>query len=84
MLGKLSVAVGAFEGFDSVVAEHVSLQTVQSDEAFGTLCAQIRPFSCVRARVHVEVTLAGEALPAMNAGVWRLTGVSPSVQHQLP
>lgn len=82
-LGELLPAVGTLEGLGAVVTQTVPLQAVHGEEALGALGAQVRPLTGVRARVHVQVTLAGEALAAADAGVWRLTRVAAVVQQQL-
>lgn len=46
-LGELFVALRTLERFHPVVAEHVPLQTVQGEEAFGALDTGIRPVSRV-------------------------------------
>lgn len=84
LLGEFSLTAGTLEGFHPVVAERVSLQAVQREEALGALAAHVRTFPRVRARVHVQVALAGETLPAVRAGVRHLARVRPGVQQQLP
>lgn len=46
-LGEFFVTIRTLERFHPVVTKRVSLQTVQSDEAFGALCAEIWTISCV-------------------------------------
>lgn len=84
LLGEFPVTVWTLERFDPVVAERVPLETVQGKETFGALRAQVWTISRVRACVDDEVTLAGEALPTVDAGVRHLTRVRPIVQPQLP
>ena len=66
------------------MAERVSLQAVQSEEALGALGALVGALPRVGARVDDQVTLAGEALPAAAAGVRQLARVGARVQQQLP
>lgn len=84
LLGELLLTVRTLERFQPIVAEFVSLEAVQREEALRALGAQVRTLPRVRAVVHVEVALAGEALPAVGAGVRHLPRVGPSVQQQLP
>ncbi|PWA18268.1 hypothetical protein CCH79_00017813 [Gambusia affinis] len=81
---EFPVTVWTLERLDPVVAERVPLETVQGKETFGALRTQVRTIPRVRARVDDEVTLAGEALPTVDAGVRHLTRVRPIVQPQLP
>lgn len=82
-LGKLLPAVGTLEGLGTIVTQPVPLQAIQREETLGALGAQVRSLAGVRARVHVQVTLAGEALAAADAGVRRLARVAAGVQQQL-
>ncbi len=84
LLGELSLAVRTLKRFHPVVAERVSLEAVQCEEALRALRAKVRTLPRVRAHVDVQVTLAGEALPAVGAGVRHLARVRPRVQQQLP
>lgn len=83
LLGEFSLAARTLERFQPIVAERVSLQAVQREEALRALGAQVRTLARVRARVHVQVTLAGEALPAAGARVRQLARVRAVVQQQL-
>lgn len=82
-LGEVLPAVRTLEWLGAVVAQPVPLQAVQGEEALGALGAQVGPLAGVRARVHIQVTLAGETLAAADAGVRRLTRVAAGVQQQL-
>lgn len=82
-LGEVLPTVRTLERLGTVVAQPVPLQAVQGEEALGALGAQVGPLASVRARVHVQVTLAGEALSAADAGVRRLARVAAGVQQQL-
>lgn len=84
LLGEFSVTVWTLEGFDAVVAQHVSLEAVEREEALGALRAQVRTLARVGAGVDVQVTLVREPLPAVRAGVRRLARVRARVQQQLP
>lgn len=53
LLGELSLAVRTLIRFHPVVAERVSLQAVQCEEALRALRAQVRTLPRVRARVDV-------------------------------
>lgn len=82
-LGEAPPAVGTLERLGAVVAQPVPLQAVEREEALGALGARVGPLARVRARVYVQVTLAGEALAAADAGVGRLARVAAAVQQQL-
>lgn len=62
----------------------MSPQAVQCDETLGAFRALVWTLARVRADVHVQVTLSGEALATVGTGVRRLTCVRPSVEQQLP
>lgn len=83
LLRELFLTVWTLKRFRPVVAELVSLQAVQGEKTLRALRALVRTLPGVRAGVHVQVTLAGEALATVGAGVRHLSRVSASVQQQL-
>lgn len=83
LLRELFLTVWTLKRFRPVVAELMSLQAVQGEKTLWALQALVRTLPGVRAGVHVQVTLAGEALAAVGAGVRHLSRVSASVQQQL-
>lgn len=84
LLRELPVTVWTFKRLHPIVAERVSLQTIEREESLRALGAQVRTLARVRARVHDQVALAGETLPAVGAGVRQLARVRAVVQQQLP